>query len=314
MEERLIDKDDPRLIKIKHTAEGDDVVDPLAPGEGEEELSAEEADYIVELPEDAEESYDEDLVGLTPSQLKARLEEKQRAEERARAEYQKLMDEAAALLEKGDYEQAEPLFAQATLYESDAVMARRGLWVCRTKNFTDIGTFMDHDAAQEFYWTDETVRKETLQKLGDRIREKKRELEEEARPLRTQYEAEKAERAEAFKANRKYYFIRSLIVLAVAFALAIGAVVSATYILRRSDSLALIFTIVLGVLAFAMLVLFLIYAMKTVNAGRMCRANEQMTSTEGGVRLKELEDRIVSLSFVLDERDEDEEPDRDEKE
>ena len=67
MEERLIDKDESRKIKIKHTAEGEDVVDALAPDGEEEAVEEEETDYIVELPEEDEE-YDEDLVGLTPSQ------------------------------------------------------------------------------------------------------------------------------------------------------------------------------------------------------------------------------------------------------
>ncbi len=301
MEERIIDKDDPRKIRIKHTAEGDDVVDPLALGAEEEDLSDEEADYIVELPEDAEEGYDEDLVGLTPSQLKARLEEKKRAEERARAEYQKLMDEAAALLEKGDYAQAEPLFAQAALYESDAVMARHGLWLCRTKNFTEIETFMDYDAAQEFYWTDETVRKETLEKLGDRIRGKKRELEEEAEPLRKQYKEGYEKRAEAFAANKKYYLIRALCVFAALVLLLVGAGVSASFLLRTSGNLPLILTIVFAVLAFASLVVFLIYAMKTLNAHRLCLANEKLSSTEEGSRLEDLNTRIASLALALGE-------------
>lgn len=307
MEERLIDKDESRRIKVRHTEEGDDVVDALAPDGGEEELPGDEADYVVEFPEDADENYDEDLVGLTPSQLRSRLEEKKRAEERARAEYQKLADEAAALLEQGDHAAAEPLFAQAALYECDDGSAKRGLWLCRTRGYTQIETFYDRDVAREFYWADEDLRAEVLEKLGGPIREAREALAREAEPLRKQYDIEKEERAEAFKANRKYYFVRSLIVLAAVLALVIGAIVSAAYILRRSDSLALILTVVFGVLAFVVFVLFLIYVLKTVNAGRLCRANEQMSSTEEGARLAELEGRIAALDLTLGEGESEEE-------
>lgn len=303
MEERLIDKDESRKIKVKHTAEGDDVVDALAPDGGEPEAPGDEADYIVELPEEEDENYDEDLVGLTPSQLKARLEAKRRAEERARAEYQKLADEAAALLGKEDYGAAEPLFAQAALYECDDGTAKRGLWICRTKNFTEIETFYDRDAAQEFYWAEDDLRNEALGKLGGPIREARERLLKEAEPLRTQYEAEKAERAEAFIANRRYYLVRSLIVIVAVVALIIGAAVSASYIMKRSDSLALILTVVFAALAFAAFVVFLIYALKTANAGRLCRANEQMSSTEAGAHLEDLENRIACLSLALGEKD-----------
>ena len=304
MEERLIDKDESRRIKIKHTAEGDDVVDALAPDGETAEESEEDADYIVELPEEDGEEYDEDLVGLTPSQLRARMEAKKRAEERARAEYQKLADDAKALLGQGEYERAEPLFAQAALYECDDGSAKRGLWMCRTKNFTETHAFYDRDAAQEFYWTDENVRNEVLEKLGNRIRSERAALEEEVKPLRAAYEAEKEKRAEAFAAHKRYYLIRSLIVFAAFVALAIGAIVSATFILKRSDNLALILTVAFAALALVVFVLFLVYALKTVNASRMCRANEQLASTASGAELGAKEDRIEALTIALGESEE----------
>ncbi len=303
MEERLIDKDESRKIKIKHTAEGEDVVDALAPDGEEEAVEEEETDYIVELPEEDEE-YDEDLVGLTPSQLQARMEAKRRAEERARAEYEKLMAEANALLEKKDLAAAEPLFAQAALYECDDGSAKRSLWLCRTKGYTDIEIFSDSDAAHEFYWAEEEVRAEVLEKLEGRIRERREALREEERPLRTSYEAEQAVRAEAFGANRRYYLLRTLIVLAAVIALAIGAAVSATYILKRGDNLPLILTIVFAALAVVVLVVFLIYLLKTVNAARMCRANQKLSSTDAGMRLAELEESIAALTLVLGEGEE----------
>ncbi len=305
MEERLIDKDESRKIKIKHTAEGEDVVDALAPDGEEGAIEEEEADYIVELPEE-DEQYDEDLVGLTPSQLQARMEAKKRAEERARAEYEKLMGEANAALGKNDLAAAEPLFAQASLYECDDGTAKRGLWHCRTQGYQDIEVFTDPDAAHEFYWAEEEVRAEVLGKLEGRIRERRDALLEEIKPLRTSYEREQAVRAEAFGANRRYYLLRTLIVLAVVIALAVGAAVSATYILKRGDSLPLILTIVFAALAVITLVVFLIYLLKTVNAARMCRANEKLSSTDAGMRLAELDERVAALTLALGEAEEEE--------
>ena len=66
MEERIVDKDDERLIRIRRTKDGVDAEDALA-DEGEEEQTE---DVVFEIPD---EEFDEDLVGLTPSQLQREL-------------------------------------------------------------------------------------------------------------------------------------------------------------------------------------------------------------------------------------------------
>lgn len=296
MEERIIEKDESRKIKIKHTAEGDDVVDDLAPDDAAEAAEDDAADYSVELPD---EEYDEDLVGLTPSQLSARLEARERAAARAREEYRKILEEAEPLLKEANYSAAEPLYAQAALYECDDGTAKRGLWICRTENFTKTDIFYDEDMAQEFYWLDAPIREEALASLGDAVREARASLAAEAEPVRKRYEASKQERGEAFLANRNFYLVRFAIVLAVAVAAGIACLVSALYILRRSDNLALIFTVIFGVGTFVMLILTLIYALKLFRAIRLCRENEKPASSTEGARLEELEKKIACLDLVL---------------
>ena len=91
MEERIIE-DEGRTIKIKRNALGgiEDATDGALPdGETPEgahspEAGSENAEDDVEFAVDfPEEEYDEDMVGLTPSQLKRAQEERERARREA---------------------------------------------------------------------------------------------------------------------------------------------------------------------------------------------------------------------------------------
>ena len=65
MEERMIDDEEARGIKLKRTQSGE--TDAVEEGTDEQE------EYVFDVPE---EEYDESLVGLTPSQLEQVLEER----------------------------------------------------------------------------------------------------------------------------------------------------------------------------------------------------------------------------------------------
>ena len=85
MEERIIE-DEGRTIKVKKNAVGgiEDAVDDTAPTEGDTQNNASDAEDEVEFAVDyPDEEYDDDMVGLTPTQLKKAQEERERARERA---------------------------------------------------------------------------------------------------------------------------------------------------------------------------------------------------------------------------------------
>lgn len=115
MEERIIDRE--REIKIKRKREGDDAVDALAADETEDEIPEEE--LVLEFPEGEE--YDEDLVGLTPSQLKEELARREKALSEAREESKKLAALGEEKLAEGSYDEAESLFGQATVYDIEKI-------------------------------------------------------------------------------------------------------------------------------------------------------------------------------------------------
>ena len=101
MEERIIE-DEGRTIKVKRNALGgiEDATDGAADGETSEGASSPESreddvEFAVEFPE---EEYDEDMVGLTPSQLKKLQEERERARREAEEARDKLIAEGKKAL------------------------------------------------------------------------------------------------------------------------------------------------------------------------------------------------------------------------
>ncbi len=299
MEERIVDKDDPRLIKFKRKGEETDAVDELTPDDGTDESEeTEESEVTLALPE---EEYDEDLVGLTPSQLEKKLEARRIARERADAEYHRLMAAGEALLSQKKYAEAEPLFVQAELYEADDGSAKEKIWIARTENYTSTSVLYEEGVAQELVWADEPVRERVLGAMREKLKAEREAFREESVPLRERYTAAKEERAQAFKANMKYYLVRLFIVLAVAVAFAIGCAVSATYIVRRNDDLALILTIVFAVAALITLLVGAYFAHKLYVAVRLVKDNEKPSSTEDGAHLKELEEKLACLDLILGE-------------
>lgn len=294
MEERIIDRD--KRIKLKRTEEGVDAVDETAEPEGEAQ-ETEEEEIFFDLPEGDE--YDDDLVGLTPSQLQARLAAKKREEEKARAEFEKLAAEGAERIEAGDYAGAVPVLEHAVTYECADGAAKRNLWVARTENFTSIDVFTEESAAQEFSWADTEVREEVFEKLRGRLEAWRKELRGEAEPLRADYTEKYNERREAFRANQRYYLLRFFLVLGAFLLLAIGCGVSASFLLRVQSSLPLVLCAVFGVLALGVFVLFVYFARKLFVAWRLVRDNEDPASTEEGSRLAALDRSIAALDLVL---------------
>lgn len=122
MEERIIE-DEGRTIKVRRNALGgiEDATDGALPEGGAAEGASspdagpggteEDVEFAVDFPE---EEYDEDMVGLTPSQLKRAQEERERARREAEEARDKLISEGKKALSSLDYAAAEtglPFFA-----------------------------------------------------------------------------------------------------------------------------------------------------------------------------------------------------------
>ncbi len=299
MEERLIDKEDERLIRIKKKADGVDAEDATAE-EHDEELPEEE--ILVTLPDSEEdEDYDEDLVGLTPSELAREKARRQKAEEEARAECNKLVAAGEEELKNGAFDKAEALFSQAYCYGFADGKIAEGLWTARTKNFTETEPFYSQENAEEFSSIDDASKKFVREKIGERLEKEREELKKEEEALAPGVLEQQETRRQAFEGNRKYYAVRVLVSLGVLVLFLIATAVSASYIVRTLSSLPVILTGVFGGLALIAFVASLVLFLKFMGANKLCRTNGKLSSTEDGAHLEELRNKLECLELILDD-------------
>lgn len=291
MEERIID--DPRKIKVKRNASGgvEDATDDLAA----EQPEGEEEELLIDLPEE----YDEDLVGLSPSQLEEALARRKKEEEEARAEHDRLLALGEEALSRGEYSDAEPLFRQALLYDGASLAAQRGLFASLTENFKTLEPLYEEENVNAFSAAEEETKAYVRERAGDRFREERARAEEEAAPLRERVTAAQQERRRAFRDNRNYYRLRLGLFGGIFFLMIFAVAVSGQFIVRVNDLTPVIVVSVFAALALVALVPTVIYLRKFVVAQRLCRENEILSSTEEGARLEELEAKLEALAILL---------------
>ena len=291
MEERILDDDESRGIKIKRTANGGtDAVDALA--EGEE--GAEEEIYL-DLPE---EEYDEDLVGLTPTQLKEELERRERAKRAAREESERLKTSADEKLAEEKFADAELLYAQALVCDGENEAAAKGLWTARTKNFTDAEAVFAEHAAEELA-ENGAARAFVVEKIGETLKTLRDSYAKEEAEIAPGFEEKQEERRVAFAANRTYYLVRFSVFLLFAVLFCIGVAVSASFVLRTKSDVPVILIGVFAGLTLAAVIVAIVYARKLFVASRLYAANEKLSSTETGARIEFLRGRLYALDLVL---------------
>lgn len=299
MERRVMDDEELRKIKIRRTQEGaiEDVTDALASPDAPDE-TVEEEDVVLEFPEG---EYDEDLVGLTPSQLQKVLAQREKAAREAKEKHEELVAEAESYLAEKEYAEAESFFSQSLLYDPDSAQAKRGLWIARTKDFTDYEPFYSEENALELSQTDDETRAFVRERAGERLRAEREELEREAEPLIPLVTGKQEERRQAFGENRKYYLVRFSAFLAVFLVMLVAMGISASFFVRTTSSVPVVICSVCGALAAAALVLVVLYTRKLLVATRLCRENEKLSSTEEGAHLARLNARLDCLALILDD-------------
>ena len=295
MEERIIDRE--REIKIKRKAGETDAVEEGAElSEGEEGL---EDEVVIELPEGEE--YDEDLVGLTPSQLKAELARRERAAEEARAERDRLLQEGERLLKENKYNEAAPFFVQARVFDPESDRARAGLWASRTHGYTEIEPLLTLEVADELEGS-EADKRVLCERMGAPLREARDACLAEERAIAPAVEGKQAERREAFRVNRKYYLVRFCIVFAVMALLIVGCAVSAGFIVRTKSMTPIILTGAFGGGALVVFGVLMLFARKLFVANRLCARNERLSATEEGDKLVQLRTKLYVLNVILEEQ------------
>ena len=303
MEERIIE-DEGRTIKVKRNALGgiEDATDGAAEGETPEGASSPEnaeddVEFAVDFPE---EEYDEDMVGLTPSQLKKLQEERERARREAEEARDKLISEGKKALSSLDYAAAEKFFSQALTYDEESVEALLGVWESRTQGFTDDSPFFIEENAEKFARMPKEVRSFILERVGSRLQDARQGILEEMRPLKAAVEEAREARRGALDANKRYYLVRTAAFgIAAVLLLALVAIFSA-FLLRTRGSWPVVGMAVSGGLAFVCLIFLVVYLRGLVFALRLSADNERNAGTEDGRRLQALEDEEYCLKLILE--------------
>ena len=299
MEERIIDEEIGRKIKVKKLQDGTtDVVDELAETEAEEtegvegveETEATEEEFTFEIP-DIEED-DEDMVGLSPEEAMALRQRK--AEELAarKAEYESLVASGGELLVAGDFAAAEETFEKALQLDDEATEASVGYWRAKTENFENPDVLIDEYLESGYenlefdlgYEAVEIIKAEYKDKFAARYAE----LTAEEEPLLEKVTGAQERRRAILKPRRK----NSAIAFGVSSAAFVGSLaLTATFALKnftvKGDSF-IIPTIIAGAVSLVVFGVFGVFTNKFVNACRIYRANEKLSSTDDGARLEEI--------------------------
>lgn len=294
MEERLVDDEVGRKIRVKVTADGrtdavEEYADDLAQ-ENEQEFEQEienVEEYTFEIP-DLEED-DEDLVNLTPSEA-VELRKKKAEEAAARqAEYERLCKEGKAFLESGSFRSAELKFEKALMLDEEAVDASYGYWCAKTENFAKSEVLTEEYAKEGFdglehdlgYGAVQLIRENHTEQFAEKIAE----LTEREKPLAAVVEEKQATRRAYLKIRRwnaGVFFVASAVFMVAAL---VVALVFASKIFSRPDGEFILPTIISAGVFVVILTIFLICTNKFLNALRMYRANERLQSTEDGAEL-----------------------------
>ena len=302
MEERILDKDESKGIKLKRLKNGaTDAVEEGLPGEGEDIDEGEEV--LLELPESDGEEYDENLVGLTPAQLKEELERRERVKKEAQEACVALIAEGEALLKDGAYEKAAELFSQAVYYDPENEQAVQLMWIARTHDFENLEAVYEADYAEGIAGS-ELQRTFILSRAGEALKKARAEYIRAEKELAPVVESKQAERREAFGQNRRYYKKRLTLFAGLCLAFLIALFVSADNILRTQSVLPIVFTGIFGALAFAALVVAIVCLRKLYVATQLCDANERLSATEDGARLEDLRGRLYALECILGKSEE----------
>lgn len=289
MEERIIDDEYGRGIRLKKTADGFvDVTDELAARqEGEEEQETDEVAF--EFPVfDGED--DEDLATLTPEEAIALRKKKEEAAAKRKADYQMACEEGEAMLASGEFAKAEQLFEKALQLDEVATQASVGYWRAKTENFAKPDILIDEYAEEGM----ESLEYDLGIDATDEIRTEYKEvfkarleaLKAEEKPLAEVVEGKQKRRRELLSSRLRSSIILFTAVLLPTLAGIILTAVLGAKIPTTRENTYILPTIILGAVSFVLFIVLVYFTNKLLNAARIYGKNERLSSSEEGRRLE----------------------------
>lgn len=290
MEERIIDDEYGRGVRLKKTKDGFvDVTDEMAEGveEGEE--------ITFEFPNLEGFNANEDneaLVDLSPEEAAKYLKEKAEADERRRADYEKACSQGKKLLDSGSYHAAELEYEKALQLDEVATDASVGYWRAKTADFTNPDVLISEYADAGIESLEYDLGYEAVDIIKEQYRgafEKRiAELTEEEKPLREVFEEKQEARREVLTSRKLRWGVAFVLTLFPVIAAIIATLVVGFKNFSTRDGAYITPTIVLACVSVAMFIVFMVVTNKFINAGRMYRLNERLSSTAEGARLMEI--------------------------
>ncbi len=306
MEERIIDDEYGRGVRLRKTKDGYvDVTDELAEGaendaENGEEVDAEEISF--EFPDFVEEE-DEDLIGLDPAEAEKRRQEKAAAAAARRAEYERYCAEGDEFLQSGSFKAAALKYEKALKLDDNPSEASYGLCCAKTSNFAEPDELVNEYAEAGVETMEYEIGFDAMFALkrdfGDVFESRLQALTEEEMPLAVEVEGKQAKRRaylkDRFKKSAIAFAISALpmltaLILAIVFGMKITSTPENTYVLP---------TIISAVAWAVCFIVFAVFTNKFINAFRMYRANEDLSSSEAGERLVIIRNYKALYAYLL---------------
>ena len=297
MEERIIDEEYGRGVRLKKTKDGFvDVTDELCEADATE-TQEEGEEIVIQFPDEEEPVFEgegEEYAELSPEEAAA-LKKKKEEEAAARlAKYQALCAEGDGLLAAGDFDGAEKAFEKALDYDDEATAASVGYWRAKTQNFADPDVLMDEYLEAgiqtlEFdlgYEAAAIIKKEHR----DVFEKKVQELTAEEEPLAEKVYSLQERRREKVHLRMKKSGIAMGITAVPTLGCLILAIVFGLKIVSTPENTFVLPTIILGAAFVICFIIFGSFANKFINDCRMNAKNEDLSETEDGARLLEIQD------------------------
>jgi tetratricopeptide (TPR) repeat protein len=309
MEERIIDEEYGRGVRLRKTKDGYvDVTDELVDGEIPDEEAGDEIAFEFPNFDEFGDKDDEDLVDLSPEEAARVRKEKAEAAQRRYEEYEAACKEGERLLAEEKYDEAEEVYEKALNLDEIATEASVGYWRAKTMNFgdpyylfveyADTGIEeMEHDLGTEAL---EIIKKEHRPQFEAQLQL----LQKSEAPLAKEFEEKQDARREVLSARKLRWGIAFILCTIPALVAIIATVVVGLRNFGAPDDRYLVPTIILGAVALVLFVAFMIITNKYINAGRMYRDNERLSTTNEGRSLAMLRDHIELCQLLLEPSDE----------
>lgn len=304
MEERIIDDEYGRGVRLKKTKDGYvDVTDELTLKE-EDETVADEISFEFPMTEED----DEDLVGLSPEEALALRQKKAEAAAKRQADYQDACKRGEELLSEGNFEEAEKVFEDALQLDEIAAVASAGYWRAKTGNFANPDVLAEEYAKSgvenlEYdlgYEATDILRRdyrEVFQKRYD-------ELCEEERPLAQEVEGKQAKRRTVLRARliKSAIGTAAFVIVTIVMAIFGWSSFSDRVTVPQGERTGFIVkACVYGGVALVAFIVSLLFVNKLYNALRMHLRNEKLSSTEKGKRLAVVRKYKALYAALLEE-------------